>query len=319
MKRYLHYKDVFLIPKISGLPTRKVASTYTRLGNLAFKVPVLPSNMKCSINEEQAKLLSENEYFYIMHRFNIDNYEFVKKCNEEGWRTISISVGVHEKDYSDIENIFASNLRVDYITIDVAHGHHSFVYDMLKHILKYKTEETYIIAGNIATPEAAEDLVRWGADAIKVGIGQGYVCTTKDKTGFTMPMFTCIQDIAETCKVDIIADGGIRCNGDIAKAIVAGASMVMCGSLFACLLDSPSLLVKDPNNPTLFYKEYYGSASKQNKETENNIEGKLELIPMQHNTYLWKLNEIQQDLQSSISYAGGEDLEALSFVDVGYN
>jgi GMP reductase len=319
VKRFLHYKDIFLIPKMSGLPTRKVASTFTKLGNHIFKVPVVPSNMKCSINEKLAKLLSENEYFYIMHRFNVDNFEFVKKANKEGWKTISISVGVHDKDYIDLENIFANNLRLDFVTIDVAHGHHSFVKNMLEHICNLKTSETYVIAGNIATSQAAEDLVGWGTDGIKVGIGQGYVCTTKDKTGFTMPMFTCIQSIAERCKVDIIADGGIRCNGDIAKAIVAGASMVMCGGMFACLYDSPSLLVRDPNSPTLFYKEYYGSASFYNKGTENNVEGKLELIPMQHNTYLWKLNEIQQDLQSAISYAGGEDLEALYYVDIGYN
>lgn len=319
MKQYFHYKDIFLIPKISGLPTRKVASTYCSLNGHSFKVPVIPSNMKCSIDEKQAKLLSENEYFYIMHRFNIDSFNFVKSCNEEGWRTISISVGVHDKDYTAIENIFSNNLRVDFITIDVAHGHHSLVKNMLEHICNLRTSDTYIIAGNIATPQAAEDLVGWGADAIKVGIGQGYVCTTKDKTGFTMPMFTCIQDIAESCKVDIIADGGIRGNGDIAKAIAAGASMVMVGGMFASLYDSPARIITDPKTPTIFYKEYYGSASRKNKDSENNIEGKSELIPMDHNTYLWKLNEIQQDLQSAISYAGGEDLEALYYVDIGFN
>lgn len=319
MKRYLHYKDVFLIPKMSGLPTRKVASTFTSLNNHTFRVPVVPSNMRCSIDIKQAKLLSENDYFYVMHRFDIDNFEFVKQCNEENWKSVSISVGVHDKDYQVLENIFSNNLRLDFITIDVAHGHHSFVKQILEYICKFKTNETYVIAGNIATPQAAEDLVLWGADAIKVGIGQGYVCTTKDKTGFTMPMFTCIQDVAERCKVDIIADGGIRCNGDIVKAIAAGAKMVMCGGMFAGLIDSPSPVIKDPSNSVILYKEYFGSASAKNKNTETNIEGRSELIPMQHNTYLWKLNEIEQDLQSAISYAGGEDLESLSYIDIGWN
>ncbi len=319
MKRYLHYGDVFLIPKISHLSTRKMASTYTSLNNHAFRVPVVPSNMKCSIDVKQAKLLSENDYFYIMHRFDIDNFEFVKLCNEENWKTISISIGVHDIDYQALENIFSNNQRLDFITIDVAHGHHSFVKQILEYICKFKTNETYVIAGNIATPQAAEDLVLWGADAIKVGIGQGYVCTTKDKTGFTMPMFTCIQDVAERCKVDIIADGGVRCNGDIAKAIAAGAKMVMCGGMFAGLIDSPSPVIKDPSNSGILYKEYYGSASARNKHTGTNIEGRSELIPMQHNTYLWKLNEIEQDLQSAISYAGGEDLDSFSYIDIGYN
>ena len=93
----------------------------------------------------------------------------------------------------------------------------------------------------------------------------------------------------------------------------------MCGGMFAGLIDSPSPVIKDPSNSGILYKEYYGSASARNKHTGTNIEGRSELIPMQHNTYLWKLNEIEQDLQSAISYAGGEDLDSFSYIDIGYN
>ena len=107
-----------------------------------------------------------------------------------------------------------------------------------------------------------------GADAVKVGIGGGYACTTKDKTGFTYPMFSCIMECAKDKNIPIIADGGVRSNGDIAKALVAGASMVMCGSVFAACSDSPAPLVKDASGRR--FKQYFGSASVHNKIEKKN-------------------------------------------------
>ena len=127
-----------------------------------------------------------------------------------------------------------------------------------------------------------------------------------------MPMFTCVNKMY--IHVPIIADGGIRCNGDIAKAIVAGASMVMCGSMFARLSDSPSATFKDPHTGETL-KEYYGSASFYTKGHNKNIEGKRELIDADPRTYLEKQQEIQEDLQSAISYAGGKQLEDLRKVE----
>jgi len=302
-----HYKDIFLIPNYSELPSRSKASTFLDFGSRSFIVPVIPSNMKCSIDISTAKILDRIGCFYVMHRFDIDNYEFVKLANNENWKAVSISVGVNKVDYETLKLINQKNLRVDFITVDVAHGHHLLVKQMLDFI-KQNFKKTFIIAGNIVTEAAAADLTLWGANAIKVGIGQGYVCTTKDKTGFTYPMFSCVLELAK--KYTVVADGGIRCTGDIAKALAAGAKMVMCGSIFAKLKDSPAKTVINPSDNKK-YKEYYGSASFQNKNKNKNIEGKTELIELEDKTYLEKIKEIQEDLQSAISYAGGSALPSL--------
>lgn len=302
-----HYKDVFLIPNYSELSSRSKATTFVDFGARSFILPVIPSNMKCSIDINTARMLDRIGCFYIMHRFNISNYDFVKHANKENWKAISISVGVNKVDYDSLTQIGNENLRVDYITVDVAHGHHLLVKQMLT-FLKQNFKKTYIIAGNIVTEAAAADLTTWGANALKVGIGQGYVCTTKDKTGFTYPMFSCVLELAK--KYTVIADGGIRCTGDIAKALAAGAKMVMCGSIFAKLKDSPAKTVNSPFDNKK-YKEYYGSASYQNKNKNKNIEGKTELVELEDKTYVEKIKEIQEDLQSAISYSGGIAIPSL--------
>jgi len=303
-----HYKDVVLIPKYSTLDSRSSADTSVTLAGHTFKGPVMPSNMKCTININIARMLSNNGYFYIMHRFDTDTVEFVRIANYEDWKLVSISVGVNDSDITILENLYTANHRVDFITVDIAHGHHKKMMDMLSYLQKFRDRGTKIIAGNIVTKEAAYDLIKWGADIVKVGIGQGYVCTTKDKTGFTMPMFTAVNTMP--VHIPVIADGGIRCNGDIAKALVAGATMVMAGSMFAKLSDSPSATFKDPHTGETL-KEYYGSASFYNKGNNKNIEGKRELIEADQMTYLQKMQEIQEDLQSAISYAGGNKLSDL--------
>jgi GMP reductase len=154
---------------------------------------------------------------------------------------------------------------------------------------------------------AALDLAEAGADAIKVGIGPGKACTTRLQTGFHVPMFTAIQMCTEVSKVPIIADGGIKNYGDVAKALVAGADLVMSGSLFAACSDSPAPIINGR-------KVYYGSASFAAKKENKHVEGTL-LELEQSMTLEEKLNEIKQALQSSISYAGGTTLSCLKYTD----
>lgn len=188
--------------------------------------------------------------------------------------------------------------------------------------IKDNLPDAKIIAGNVATPQAVTDLSRWGADIVKVGVGQGSPCTTKDKTGFTVPMFSCTQSCSNLYsgdfegkghkKIPIIADGGVSCNGDVAKALVAGAKMVMAGGLFAACTDSPAKLIKFNGD---YLKGYYGSASYENKGRLNHIEGKLNAIEDNRMTYERKLEEIGEDIQSAISYAGGDNVEAFNSVE----
>lgn len=321
--RNLKYSDIDLIPNYSELYSRSDADTTVNFLGTKFMLPVIPANMQSVIDLDLARHMSEDGYFYIMHRFGKSLRELVSQMNEENWSVISVSMGVKMNDKKDIVALAKYKQRVDYITVDIAHGHCQRMQTAIKCVKKYMPN-TKIIAGNVCTATAVRDLYEWGADAVKVGIGQGSPCTTKYKTGFTMPMFSCVQLCSNLYgasweedshgPIPIIADGGIKHNGDIAKALVAGASMVMVGGMFASCSDSPAAC-STINNVT--HKAYFGSASAENKGHNNNIEGKLTNIPCSNMTFGQKLFEIRQDLQSSISYAGGKNLEA--FQDVTYD
>lgn len=307
-----HYSNINLIPKKGILKSRSKADTSIKLGEKTFMLPVMPSNMKCTIDHSLAHQLAYEGYFYIMHRFDNSVAFITEAINKQFF--ISISVGVKSEDRMLIQHLSRNkDVNIEYITLDIAHGHSEQALDMIK-IIKDTLPGVFLIAGNIATPEAAWDLRMAGADAVKVGIGQGNACTTKDKTGFTVPMFTCVKEIAAAkIGAPVIADGGIKCNGDIAKALVAGADMVMCGSLFAECSDSPSDTFQDDSGQ--IYKMYFGSASEHNKAEKIHIEGTLRRIPQNTMTYLEKLEEIRQDLSSAISYSGGLTLKDLKDVE----
>lgn len=296
----LNYNDVYLIPEYSELETRKLADTSIVLGNKKFRLPVVPSNMKTVIDEKWAKWLSDNDYFYIMHRFDSITVPFVKAAQD--FKFVSISTGVNKDSLDELNLIKSEGYRVDYITIDVAHGHHLKVKTRIEEIRKL-FPNVFLVAGNVTTPEGIKDLESWGADATRVGIGPGKACTTRFQTGFHIPMFTALQECASVANSPIFADGGINHYGDIAKALVAGASWIMAGSLFAACSDSPAMVMNGK-------KVYYGSASAYNKGHNNHIEGTiLDLEP--HSALDERLIEIQQALQSSISYSGGKDLNSL--------
>jgi len=305
-KPALSYDDIYLVPRYSELESRSDANTSVKLGKFNFKLPIIPSNMETVINWDWAEWLMLHNYFYVMHRFNNNTYSFVLHANDLGYHFISISTGVNKDSYEELNKIFKDNLRVDFITIDIAHGHHSKVKAMILHI-RTLFPDVFIIAGNVTTPEAVTALQEWGADAIKVGIGPGKACTTRLQTGFHVPMFTAVKQCIEVSDVPLIADGGIKHYGDIAKALAAGADMIMCGSLFASCSDSPAPTVNGR-------KVYYGSASFAAKKENKHVEGTL-LELEQSITLEEKLKEIKQALQSSISYAGGTTLSCLKYVD----
>lgn len=312
--KYLRYSDVALVPQYSEVHSRMDCDTSVELLDQKFKLPIIPANMKSVINTDIAKWMSENRYFYIMHRFGHDLTEDIGNAQE--WKFISFSLGVKTKDKIAIQQISKRDYRVDCLTIDIAHGYCKRMKIMIEWIKKH-LPNTKIIAGNVSTPEAVKALSSWGADVVKVGIGQGSPCTTKDKTGFTAPMFTCVENCSDLYsgewgvnekEIPIIADGGIKYNGDIAKAIRAGAKMVMAGSIFASCTDSPAISSNINGVP---HKAYFGSASFENKGHNKNIEGKLTNIISNGMTYQDKLEEIKQDIQSSISYSGGNNLNSL--------
>lgn len=306
------YEDIQLIPNKCIVKSRSECDTSVTFGNRTFDMPVVPANMQTVLDEELSIWLAEHNYFYVMHRFEEERrVGFIKDMNARGLFA-SISVGIKESEYDFIEQLKKDNLVPEYITIDIAHGHSDQVIRMIKHI-KEHLPESFVIAGNVATPEAVRELENAGADATKVGVGPGKVCTTKLKTGFGTGgwQLAALHWCAKAARKPLIADGGIRHNGDIAKSIRFGASMVMIGSLFAGHDESPGELIEEDG---VLYKEYFGSASAYQKGEHRNVEGKRIVVP--HNGPIENtLIEMKQDLQSSISYSGGKDLEAIRKVD----
>ena len=292
--------------------SRSECDTTVQFGPKTFKLPVVPANMQTVMNESLAEWFAENDYFYIMHRFDeAGRIPFIKKMQNKGLFA-SISVGVKETEFEFIEKLKTEHLIPEYITIDIAHGHANSVINMIKHIKKH-IPQSFVIAGNVGTPEGVRELENAGADATKVGIGPGRVCITKIKTGFGTGgwQLAALNICSKAARKPIIADGGIRTHGDIAKSIRFGATMVMIGSLFAAHEESPGKTVELDGKR---YKEYFGSASEFQKGEHKNVEGKKMFV--EHKGSLKDtLVEMQQDLQSSISYAGGKDLKSLTTVD----
>lgn len=304
------FEDILLLPERCVVSSRSQCDTSQKLGKHTFKLPVMPANMKTILDEELAIELAKNGYFYVMHRFDFDSFEFTKRCKEEGVVS-SISLGIKEEDYELVNKFASEGVTPDYITIDIAHGHANSVKELIKYIKERL--DTFVIAGNVSTPNAVRDLEMWGADATKVGVGPGKVCITKLKTGFGSGgwQLACVNWCSKAARKPIIVDGGLRENGDIAKSIRFGGDFVMIGSMFAGHIQSPGKTIEENGK---VFKEYYGSASEHNKGEYKHVEGKKILVEAKGDIFD-TLVEMQQDLQSSISYAGGTKLSDIRNVD----
>ncbi|MBK9440773.1 MAG: GMP reductase [Comamonadaceae bacterium] len=310
------YDNILLLPRKCRVESRSECDASVEFGPRRFRIPVVPANMKTVVSEAICVWLAQSGYFYVMHRFDLDNVKFVQDMKARGLYA-SISLGVKKPDYDAVDQLLALGLTPEYITIDIAHGHADSVKNMIGY-LRENIPDTFIIAGNVATPEAVIDLENWGADATKVGIGPGKVCITKLKTGFGTGgwQLSALKWCARVATKPIIADGGIRDHGDIAKSIRFGATMVMIGSLFAGHEESPGLTVEVDGK---LYKEYYGSASDFNKGEYKHVEGKRILEPIK-GKLAGTLIEMEQDVQSSISYSGGKklmDIRKVNYVTLG--
>lgn len=312
MDNAFDYEDIQLIPAKCVVNSRSECDTTVKFGGRTFKLPVVPANMQTIIDEKIAIYLAEKDYFYVMHRFEPEKrIAFIKDMLKRGLFA-SISVGVKEEEYDFVKELAEQNLVPEYITIDIAHGHSNAVIAMIKHIKRH-LPDSFVIAGNVGTPEAVRELEHAGADATKVGIGPGKVCITKIKTGFGTGgwQLAALRWCSKAATKPIIADGGIRTHGDIAKSVRFGASMVMIGSLFAGHEESPGETFEQDGK---LFKEYFGSASEYQKGEKKNVEGKKMYV--EHKGSLQDtLTEMEQDLQSSISYAGGDNLDAIRTVD----
>ncbi|MBX2986304.1 MAG: guanosine monophosphate reductase [Bdellovibrionaceae bacterium] len=238
----LTFDDVLIVPGRSDVRSRRdpeLTSKVTRKHRL--KLPVLSANMDTITECEMMIAMHQLGGLGILHRF-IDAAEQVRqigKAREAGVTLISASVGVTTDERARAEALVKAGAQI--LTIDIAHGHSVQMLEMMKWI-KDRFPQVEIIAGNMATPDAAEELIEAGADAIKVGIGPGSMCTTRIITGCGVPQLTAIALCAQVARpkgVPVIADGGLRTSGDIVKALAAGADVVMLGGMLSGTIETP--------------------------------------------------------------------------------
>lgn len=312
------YENILLLPRRCAVASRRECDPSVEFGPRRFRIPAVPSNMLTVVDDRICEFLAANGYFYIQHRFNGDTVAFARRMRDLGL-FVSISLGVKEQDHQVVDELASTGLGADYVTIDIAHGHADTVKNMIRYI-KDRLPKAFVIGGNVGTPEGVMDMERWGADATKVGVGPGKVCITRLKTGFGTGgwQLAALKWCARVATRPIVADGGIREHGDIAKSVRFGATMVMIGSLFAGHEESPGKTVEIDGK---LYKEYFGSASEFNKGFRSFVEGKRILEPIKGKLGD-TLREMEEDLQSSISYAGGNtlfDIRRVNYVILGHD
>lgn len=240
--RGLTFDDVLLVPRKSEVRSRRDPSLKSRLTKtIEIETPLISANMDTITEADMAFAMSELGAVGILHRFlSIEaQCEQVRVLKGKGVKTLAASIGVTEDDRERAKALLKAGANL--LTLDIAHGHSIAMLETMKW-LKDLSPDTEIIAGNVATPEATQELIEAGADAIKVGIGPGSMCTTRIITGNGVPQLTAIALCAEAAEgtgVPIIADGGIRTSGDIVKAFAAGASTIMLGSMLSGTIETP--------------------------------------------------------------------------------
>lgn len=322
------FSDVFLIPRYSEVTTRADVNTSTKIfDNLEIEVPVISSNMDTVTEYKMARAMCNSGALGALHRFmpileNVKQYKQVifDESPQEDTKVL-VSVGVNGDSEERAAALYEAGAR--FFIIDVAHGHSLQMKNMI-----YRMKSRYqdvkdpirIMAGNVATIEAVDDLVAWGADAIKVGIGPGAVCLTKNVTGVTVPQFTAINNCSlisgqayrgkepRTKIVPIIADGGVTEIGDIAKAIAAGADAVMCGRLFTGCQEAAGQRMEG-------MKSYRGMASTEAmlsikpSDSLPTPEGKSVWIKDDNVLASSVVSHIKGGLQSAFSYSNSKTLK----------
>ncbi|MDE1925441.1 MAG: IMP dehydrogenase [Patescibacteria group bacterium] len=251
------FDDVLIRPARSSIEPRDAKISTTLAGGFSLAVPFLSAAMDRVTEERMAITLGRMGGLGILHRNCSPEFQagMVKKVKKAG-----VLVGAACGPFDAARAELLEESGVDVLVVDCAHGHNAKVIKSAKAI-KHRLKRAKMIVGNIATAEAARDLVSF-ADAIKVGVGPGSICTTRIVSGVGVPQLSAILDVAKVAnkfKIPVIADGGIRTSGDIAKAIAAGASAVMIGNLFAGTDEAPGKVIIRDNKK---FKSYRGMGSR---------------------------------------------------------
>ena len=318
------YDDVLLTPQYSDIRSRKEIDIGNDLDeNIYLDLPILSSPMDTVTESEMAITMCEAGGLGVIHRYNeIDEQcglvadTFAHAPNKDGGgycANIAAAVGVSELVIKRSCALWENGANI--ICIDVAHGHHVLVKEAIENIRIELGSKVHIMAGNVATLEAFNDLVDWGADSVRCNIGGGSICTTRTQTGHGIPGLQTIMECAKSNKrnqAKIIADGGIKNSGDIVKALAAGADFVMLGSLLAGTDEAPGEAIVTSKGEK--YKKYRGMASKDAqmdwRGRASSNEG-LSAIVSYKGSVQNILSNLAAGIASGLSYSGARDIKEL--------
>ena len=325
----LTYDDVLLLPDASEVVPSEVATKTSLTRRISLDIPLISAAMDTVTESAMAIAMAKLGGIGIIHRnLAIEEQVTHAKLVKGAGLIVGAAVGVGDDGFKRAEELI--EVGVDVIVVDTAHGHHRAVLDAIERIKnKYSNQE--IIGGNVATRAGAQALINAGADAVKVGVGPGSICTTRVIAGVGVPQITAIMEAAKACKkadVPLIADGGLQYSGDIAKAIVSGADSVMLGSLLAGCDESPGELIESGGKK---FKRYRGMGSlgamqsrgesksyskdrymqddvlSEDKLVPEGIEGKVAY----RGPVADVVHQLVGGLRSGMGYAGAEDISAL--------
>lgn len=318
----LSFDDVLLIPQYSEIKSRGDVNTSTRfVEDKEIQIPIVSANMDTITGVNMANVMHDSGAIGILTRHGyMSEEDHIASINKLTFG--SFCIGVQERDREFLHALDANSALTfkSVITVDVAHADSKNALDMIKYIKK-----TYpflkVIAGNIATAEAARRLANEGVDGIKVGIGPGSMCTTRIVTGCGFPQLSAVANVRaklngeEFKHVTIMADGGIRNSGDIIKALAAGADTVMIGSLLSGAVETPGEIYRNQRGHA--YKVYRGQASYEAQrdnaldKKEHYAEGVYKEVPYTHRTAADIIDELMRGVRSGMSYCGAGNLASL--------
>lgn len=311
MKKALTYSDVLLIPQYSEIKSRANVSTQitSKCGKVTAELPVFSANMDSISSVDMMQYINRKGGIGSLHRFMTveENVEQYLQSPENTFCSLGLN------DQKRFEELYMAGCRR--YMLDLAHGHSSMMSDALKW-LKNKANDIVIVAGNVCTADGAAFLVDQGADIVKVGVGPGSVCTTRDKTGHGYPQLSAVMECSSAIPNNsVIADGGLKHPGDIVKALAAGADFVMLGSMFAGSYYTPGR-VSTVN--FLAYKTYRGMASEDVYEEYSKAgnykcpEGVSVTVPYKCEAETEKIVlNIVGGLRSGLTYSGAKNIKDL--------
>jgi IMP dehydrogenase len=351
--KFLSYNDVVLLPQRSEFHSRndpRIDLSTKLTSNINLNIPILSANMDTITEGDMVLAMGKQGAFGVLHRFYKSEEEFyhdVERIIKE-FGCVAFSIGADAEHLATIERLVKTYDKAQLVAcIDLAHGHLRKCSEQIIRIRKNYANRVQIIAGNVCTAQGVVDLVGAGANAVKIGIGGGSLCSTRLVTGHGMPMLTSIMQARQAINAmqsnaAIIADGGIKTSGDIIKALAAGADSVMIGGLLAATDEAPGGyylptgdgVYGNPLSEWVFwpktedvkglYKKYRGQSS---KDFMDSIE-KTGVTPEGEHTYLpckGPVGTILQNLiggiRSGMTYSGVSNLHELSnratFIEIG--